>query len=153
MKKSWAVVGLVCTVGAALVASAAALQSDDGWFRQRATGVFVRRIERQLNITDAQREQIRVILKGEQPTILALATRIRQEQEQLNSRQSFDEAWVRAFAQQHATTTEDVFVERQKVRFEIMQVLTSDQQKRAEQLQKTLSIRLSDRLATIGDEL
>lgn len=153
MKKSLIVVGLIIASGAALIASAHALQNDDGWFRQRAAGAFVHRIERQLNITDAQREQIRAILKKERPTIQTLAAQVRQEQEQLNSRQIFDEAWVRNFAQQHASTTEDVFVERQKVRAEIMQVLTPDQQKRVGQLQETLSARLSDRLATIGDDL
>ena len=98
MKKSLVTIGSVSLLSIALVGSAVAMQNDDGWFRQRAAGVFVRRIERQLNVTDAQREQIRTILKTEQPTIEALATRVRHEQEQLNSSDTFDESAVRAFA-------------------------------------------------------
>ena len=153
MKKSLAAVGVICALGAAVVASAAVLQNNESWFGQRVTGVFVRRVERQLDITDAQREQIRAILKNEQPTIQALAARVREEQKQLNSGQSFDEQRVRSFAQEHASTAEDVLVERQKVRSEIMQVLTPDQQKIAEQLQQDFSARLSNRLTKIGDEL
>jgi len=153
MKKPLVVIGSVSLLGFALVASAFALQNDGPWFRQRAAGMFVRRIERQLNITDVQREQVRTILKTEQPRIEALATRVRQEQQQLNSGDTFDEARVRAFAREHVSTTEDVLVERQKVRAEIMQVLTPDQRKKAEQVRRTVSAQLADRLSAIGDHL
>lgn len=114
---------------------------------------MVRRIERQLNITGAQRERIRTILKTEQPTLEKLASSVRQQQEQLNSSDSFDEAAVRAFAPEHASTTEDVLVEREKVRTEIMQVLTPDQRKMAEQIRRTLFVQLANRLSAIGDQL
>lgn len=153
MKRSFLAIGSVSLLGLALVASAFALQDDGPWFRQRAAGMFVRRIERQLNITDAQREQIRTILKTEQPTIAALAARVRQDQEQLNASGIFDEAAVRAFAREHVSTTEDVLVEREKVRTEIMQVLTPDQRKEAEQIRRALSAQLTDRLSAIGDQL
>lgn len=153
MKKSLVIIGSVSLLGFALAASAVALQNDEGWFRQRATGVFVRRVERQLNITDSQRDQIRTILKNEQPTIEALATRVWQEQEQLNSSNTFDEGRVRVFAREHIATTEDVLVEREKVRAEIMQVLTPDQQKQAEQIRQKISAQLADRLSNIGDLL
>lgn len=153
MKKSLVAIGSVSLLGFALAASAVALQDDNPWFRQRATGVFVRRVERQLNITDAQREQIKTILKTEQPTIEALAARVREEQQQLHASDIFDEARVRAFAQEHVSTTEDVLVEREKIRTEIMQVLTPDQRKQAEQIRRRFSIQLTDRLSTIGDQL
>lgn len=153
MKRSLVAIGSVSILGFALVASAFALQNDGPWFRQRAAGMFVRRIERQLNITDAQREQIRTILKTEQPTITALAARVRQEQLQLNSGDTFDEASVRAFAREHVSTTEDVLVEREKVRTEIMQVLTPDQRKEAEQIRRKFSFQLAERLSAISDQL
>lgn len=153
MRKLLVVVGLVCTVSAVLVASAASFEDNGDFVRRRAIGAVVRRIERQLNITDHQREQIRGILKTEQPTIQALAIRARQEREQLNSRHSFDEAWVRTFAQQHASTTEDALVERQRVRAEIIQVLTPEQRKKAERVEENFSVRILARLTTIDDEL
>lgn len=153
MKKSLMTIGATALLALAFAASAVALQSDDGWFRQRAAEVFVHRIERQLDITDAQREQIRTILKTEQPTIEALAMRVRQEQEQLNASGTFDEARVRAFAREHESTTEDALVEREKVRAQIMQVLTPDQRKEAEQIRQKFAAQLANRLSSIGDQL
>jgi Spy/CpxP family protein refolding chaperone len=153
MKKSLIAIGSVSLLCLALAASAVALQDDNPWFRQRATGVFVRRVERQLNITDAQREQIRTILKTEQPAITTLVARVREEQQQLHASDTFDEARVRAFAQEHVSTSEDVLVEREKVRTEIMQVLTPEQRKEAEQIRRKFSAQLADRLSVVGDQL
>jgi Spy/CpxP family protein refolding chaperone len=153
MKKLLKGIGAAALLALVLAVSAVAMQSDDGWFRQRAAEVFARRVERQLNITDAQRERIRTILKTEQPTIEALAARVLHEQLQLNASDTFDETAVRAFAREHISTIEDVLVERQKVRAEIMQALTPDQRKEADQIRRKLSTQLVDRLSTIGDQL
>ncbi len=153
MKKS---VGIACAVGAMgllVVGSAAALQEDDGWFQKRASEIFVRRVERQLDITDTQREQIRSILKTEQPTIQSLAARVHQEQEELRAEPAFDEGRVRAFTQEHESTLEDAMVEREKVRTEILAVLTPEQRVKAMKLRETLYARFSDRLATLGDDV
>lgn len=153
MKKSWTAICGVSALGVALAASAAALQNDGGWFQQRACALFVHRVERQLDITDAQRDQIATILKTEKPVIQSLAATVHLEQEQLLSRQSFDEAYVRAYAQQHESTMEDVLVEREKVRTEILAVLTPDQRAKARQLRQTIYSHFSDRLAELGDDL
>lgn len=153
MTKSWVAIGSVLLLGLALVTSAVALQEDNAWFRQRAASMFVTRAERELNLTVAQREQIRTILKTEQLTIEALAARVRRQQELLNSTDTFDEAAVRAFARAHVATTEDVLVEREKIRVEIMQVLTPDQRIEAAHIRQRFSAQLADRLSTIGDTL
>jgi protein CpxP len=115
--------------------------------------MFVHRIESQLNLTEAQRIQIKTILQTEKPAILALAERVRQERAQLASRQTFDEAYVRSFAQQHESTMEDALVEQEKVRTEILQVLTPEQQQKAEQIREDIRSRFFERLTTIGDQL
>ena len=153
MKKSLLAIGAFGVLGLALTASAIALQDDNPWFRQRATGMFIRKVECRLNITNPQREQIGTILKTEQPTIEALAARVRQEQRQLHAGDTFDESAVRAFARRQASTTEDVLVEREKVRTEIMQVLTPSQRKMAEQIRRKSVAQLADRLSSIGDRL
>jgi len=153
MKKSWVVIGSASLLGLTLATSAVALQEDNTWFRQRAANMFVNRVERELNLTDVQRGQIKTVLKTEQPTIASLVARVREQQEQLNSSDTFDEAAVRAFAREHASTTEDVLVEREKVRTEIMQILTPDQRKEAAHIRQRLSAQLTDRLSTIGDML
>jgi hypothetical protein len=50
MKKSLAVIGSICALGAVVVASAAALDNNAYWFRQRATGALARRVERQWKV-------------------------------------------------------------------------------------------------------
>jgi protein CpxP len=153
MKTRWGIIAGVCALSIALLASAATLQDQDGWMQRRVSGLFVRRIERELSLTDAQRTQIKMILQTEKPAILALAERTRQERMQLASRQTFDEAYIRSFAQQHESTAEDASVEREKVRTEILQVLTPEQQQKAEQIREDLRTRFFERLTTIGDQL
>ena len=153
MKTRWGMIAGVCALGIALVASAASFQDQDGWMQQRVSGLFIHRVEQELNLTDAQRMQIKTILQTEKPAILALAERARQERMQLASRRTFDEAYVRSFARQHESTVEDAMVEREKVRTEITQVLTPEQQQKAEQIRENLRSRFFERLTTIGDQL
>ncbi len=152
MKKHWKMVGVACALGAGLAVSAAALQDDNGWFAQRASGMMIRRIERQLNLTDDQIQRIKTILQTERPEIQQLTARVHEERLQLEV-QPYDEATVRAFAQQHESTLEDVMVEREKVRTEIQQVLTPEQRKQTAEMRETLYARFVDRLTTLGDQL
>ena len=153
MKTRWGIIAGACALGIAMVASAATFQDEDGWMQRRVSGLFIHKIERELNITDAQRTQIKTILQTEKPAILALAERARQERTQLSSRQTFDEAYVRSFARKHESTVEDAMVEREKVRTELWQVLTPEQQQKAEQIREDLRSRFFERLTTIGDQL
>ncbi len=153
MKVKWIAVTSVTALGAGLVLSAGAAQDENGWFRKGLEGVIVRHVERELAITDTQRDQIKSILKDEQPNIESLATRAHSAQEQLHSTQVFDEASVRAFARQNESTTEDILVEREKVRSEILAVLTAEQRQKAEQLREKAYVRFMQRLNTIGDQL
>lgn len=75
-------------------------------------------------IRGVEREQIKAILKTEQPTVKALAAQLHDEQLQIQAQPGFDEAYIRAFAKQHESTTEDVLVERERVRSEICAALT-----------------------------
>ncbi|MGA9672018.1 MAG: Spy/CpxP family protein refolding chaperone [Terracidiphilus sp.] len=153
MKTRWGMTAGVCALGVALVASAAALQDRDGWMQRRVQDQFIHRIEMELGLTETQRAQIKTILQTEKPAILALAEQARQERQQLESRQTFDEAYVRTFAQQHESTAEEAIVEREKVRFEIWQVLTPQQRQKAEQIREGLRARFFERLTTVGDQL
>lgn len=152
MKKMWLVACAAGALGAGFAVSAAALQSDEGWLPQRAAGLLVRRMEHRLNLNDDQRQQIKNVLRTEKPTIQSLAERLHAEREQLEA-QPYDEAAVRAFAQQHETTMEDLLVEREKVRSEIQAVLTPEQRERAAAMRETLYGRFIERLSSLGDEL
>jgi periplasmic protein CpxP/Spy len=149
---SRAMVGVSCVLGVGLVASAAALQQEDGLLPQRAAGLLVRHMERRLNLTGDQRERIKAILKSEQPAIQLLAARVHAEREQMES-QPYDEVAMRSFVQHHETTMEDVVVEREKVRAEIQAVLTPEQRKMSAEMRESLYARFVERLSTLGDQL
>lgn len=148
----WARIGMACALLAVIAASAAALQNEDGWLPPRAAGLVVRRMAHRLNLSDDQRQQIKIILRTEKPAIQSLSARVHTEREQLEA-QLYDEAAVRAFAQQHETTMEDLLVEREKVRSEIQAVLTPEQRKQAAAMRETLYGRFVERLFSLGDEL
>ncbi len=122
------------TVGAGMITSVARARENgdlqDNWMSRQAGALVIQRIERQLQITDPQREQIKAILKKEKPTIVSLAERVEEENQELQSEATFDEAHVRQFAQQHEATQEDILVEREKVRSEILAVLTPGQRQK-----------------------
>ncbi|HWT64723.1 MAG TPA: Spy/CpxP family protein refolding chaperone, partial [Terracidiphilus sp.] len=125
---------------------------DEGLLPPRVAGLVVRRAERRLNLSDDQRQKIKTILRTEKPVIESLAERVHAEREQLEV-QPYDEATVRAFAQQHEMTMEDVLVEREKVRSEIQAVLTPEQRKQVAAMRETLYGRFVERLSSLGDEL
>jgi Spy/CpxP family protein refolding chaperone len=153
----WLMIAAALTVGVGMITSVARAQDDggtqDNWMSGRARGFIIRRIERQLEITDAQKEQIKTILKTEKPTITSLAARVEKENQKLQSQPTLDEAQVRQFAQQHEATLEDVLVERQKVRSEILAVLTPEQRQKAQQMRVQMRTRFNNRLDALGDLL
>jgi Spy/CpxP family protein refolding chaperone len=105
------------------------------------------------NLTDSQQQSIRTILQNERPTIQALALRFEQQNEQLRSKSTFDEAFVRSVAQQQSSNFTDAIVEKEKVRSEIFQVLTSAQQRKANEMTSDFRAAMKDRLATLGEPL
>jgi Spy/CpxP family protein refolding chaperone len=153
----WLMIAAALAVGAGMINSVARAQDDggaqDAWMSRRAGGFVVRRIERQLQITSAQKEQIKAILTTEKPTIASLAARVEKENQELQSQSVFDEAQVRQFAQQHEATLEDVLVEREKVRSQILAVLTPEQRQKAQQMRSQMRARFNTRLDTLGDAL
>jgi len=131
----------------------AAAQQTENWRQQRRQGFIGRHIARDLNLTDAQKASIKTILQYEKPAIESLASQLMDENAQLRSKTTFDEAFVRSVAQQRNATLADALVEREKVRAEIFAVLTPAQQQKANQLADEFRSALQDRIATLGDQL
>ena len=153
----WLMIAAALTVGAGMITSIARAQDDgteqDAWMSRRTGGFVVRRIERQLQITGTQKQQIKVILKTERPTISSLAMRVEKENQELQSQPTFDEAQVRQFAQQQEATLEDVLVEREKVRSEIAAVLSPEQRQKGATVARRDAARFNNRLDMLGDAL
>ena len=83
-----------------------------------------------LDLTDAQRAQMKDIMTKEKPTIKPLMKQLAQSHQQLRQLEStgtFDEAKVRAIATQQAQTMTELTVQKARIKSEMMQVLTPDQ--------------------------
>ncbi|SEG66194.1 protein CpxP [Bryocella elongata] len=118
----------------------------------RAQEFVLRRMEHRLGLTDGQREQIRGIVKTEQPVIVDLARRVHALNEELQGQPGFDEAQVRAFAKAHESTAEDVLVEREKIRTEVLQVLTPEQREKLQEMRAERVSQLVDRLSALQNQ-
>jgi protein CpxP len=113
----------------------------------------IQRIERRLNVTDAERTQIKAILQQERPALTQLHTQREAERAEMAQLATFNDAQTRAILARYAQTNADVAVEAEKLRLELRAVLTPEQQQRLEQLRKRFGATVDDRLSTLGDNL
>jgi Spy/CpxP family protein refolding chaperone len=91
----------------------------------------------QLDLTDAQRQQVRGIVEGHRAEMRQLADRGREAHNavrQASEAQPFDETAVRAASNGLALVMADGAVLRAKVRTEVMGVLTDEQRAKAAEL-------------------
>jgi Spy/CpxP family protein refolding chaperone len=83
-----------------------------------------------LDLTDAQQAQMKDILTKEKPTIRPLVQQLaqgRQQMKQLEQAGTFDEAKVRAAAEQQTQTMTELMVQKARIKSELMSVLTPEQ--------------------------
>jgi protein CpxP len=93
---------------------------------------------RQLDLTDAQREQIRGIVQSHRDELKGIADRMRaarQKMQQASGGEAVDESAVRAASADLATALADGSVLRGRVRQEVFSVLTPEQLEKAKTLQ------------------
>jgi Spy/CpxP family protein refolding chaperone len=145
---------LAIVVSTAFAASPATQTSDSSrWIEQRVMKRIVSRVEGRLNMTASQREQAKVILQGEQPTIVALAAQGRLERDELLQMQTFDDVRVRAMAQRYASTNTDVLVERAKVRMKLRAVLNDTQRQQLDTMRAKIGAHFEERLGDFIDAI
>jgi Spy/CpxP family protein refolding chaperone len=83
-----------------------------------------------LDLSDAQRTQMKAILAKEKPTIQPLMQQLaqgHQQMSQLEQAGTFDETKVRTLATQQSQTLTELMVQKARIKSELMQVLTPDQ--------------------------
>lgn len=105
-----------------------------------------------LNLTDAQRAQIRNILAKEKPTVQPLLQQLAQGHQQMleiEQASSFDEAAARTLAAQQSETMAELMVQKARIKSELMQVLTPEQKAKMIQFQARQQARLQKRLQQI----
>jgi len=102
---------------------------------------------RELNLTDAQREQIRTAAQGHQEEMKAIGEKQRTARKALDdaiTADQFDEVAIRDRAKELAAVEADAAVLRAKVHQAAWAVLTSDQQQKAKELKGQMEQRMKD---------
>lgn len=96
-----------------------------------------------LDLTDAQREQMKSILQKERATMKPLMQQLRQSREQLHqfAEGAYDEAKVRAVATQQAQNMIELAVQKTRIHSELFQVLTADQQAKMKEVEASRAAR------------
>lgn len=101
-----------------------------------------------LDLTDAQRQQIRTIVQGHRQEFQALAERRRAAQQALQAAMTaepLDEAAIRSASATLAEVQADAAVLRAKIRREVFAVLTPEQQAKAKALREEARTRFEQR--------
>jgi protein CpxP len=133
-KRVFIVIASVLAAAAGLTASVAA-QGRHGRFGHHE-GWMLRHMTKELNLTEAQQTQIKGILTAERGKMQPLMKQLHDNRlaASNNVTSNFDEAQVRAQANQQAQIISDLIVERARAKSQIYAVLTPDQQAKAVQL-------------------
>ena len=106
-----------------------------------------------LGITDAQRQQIRAILRDALPTLKPLVESIMRERQALRTaiqRSPIDETAIRAQSAKVAAVEADIAVERARLFQKIQPVLTPEQLQRIHEIEASMHKKIGGKLARFG---
>ncbi len=150
MKSKYVLLALAMVLlvaGVVVLAHAQAMQNKDmhrgGWFG-RGHGMFLQHMARYLDLTDAQKAQIKSLWDAQRPAMQPLLKQLaagRKDMLAATANGAFDQAKVQAIASQQAQTMAQLTVLREQLQSKIYNtVLTSDQKAKVDQMrQKQLS--------------
>ena len=102
-----------------------------------------------LDLTDAQQAQMKDILTKEKPAIQPLMQQLRQGHQQIQQLEQagpFDEAKVRAVASQQSQAMTELIVQKERIRSELMTVLTQSQKDQLAKVQARRQARMQKHL-------
>lgn len=103
-----------------------------------------------LDLSDAQRGQIKQVIAAERPTLIPLIQQLTETKQQITQEVSggtFDQAKISALAAQQSQTRTQLTVERAKIMAEIFNLLTPDQKTKAVSFLEKRESRLQKHLA------
>ncbi len=151
MKKVAAIsAAVVLVVGAGVLAARAARTQGYGWHHGWRGHGPMAMLAWKLDLTDAQKAQVKTIWQGESPTVAALLKELSAEQKQMNAANvdaNFDATKVQSITNSQAATIEKLLIERQKIESQIYtSVLTAEQRTKFDQLKQKFPERL-DKIA------
>jgi Spy/CpxP family protein refolding chaperone len=110
---------------------------------------------KQLNLTDAQKAQIKTIMQSQRTTMRPLMQQMTQNREAMltaTSGGAFDQAKVQAIATQQAQLISQMTVLKEQLRSQIYNtVLTPDQKAKADQMRQNQLTRMNERLQKLSE--
>jgi len=153
--KALIAVGVIAaaTVGGFFAYLAQADTTNDVGFL--AKGRFAKRLA-QVGVTDAQKAQVKAILRKYQPTAGPLIREVVTERRALRDAiraETIDEAAIRAQAAKVASLQADLAVERAHIAHDIRAVLTPEQIQKLKELQAQADARVDARLQRIANRI
>lgn len=99
------------------------------------------RLAEKLNLSDAQKEQVKQIMETSKAKIQPLKENMKSIHQQMNSATAdgqFDEAQVQALATQQANIMAQMIVEKERTKSQMFAILTPEQQAQAKQLKEQM---------------
>jgi protein CpxP len=103
---------------------------------------------KQLDLSDAQREQIKALMQKEHPAMKPLMLQLHGLQQQLKqySEGTYDEAKVQALVTQQSQTLVQLKVQETRIHSEIYQLLTPDQQTKLKEIEANHEARMQQHM-------
>ena len=107
---------------------------------------------KELDLTDAQREQIKAVMQKEHATMKPLMTQVHQMHQQLKQYEegTYDDAKVQALVSQQAQTLVQLKVQESRIHSEIYQLLTPDQQAKLKEIEANREARMQKHMQGTG---
>ncbi len=154
MSRIWIVLGAVLLLGAATLTLARVAHANH--FGRHCDGPL-RKVARELDLTDSQKQQIKAIWQTERPAVAVLVRELADEQKDMtlaDAAGTFDENSIAPIANRQAATLTKLMIEKEKVISTIyLKVLTPEQRTRADRWRAKWPSRLeeiADRIANQG---
>ncbi len=143
----------ILIIGAAVMLAMATAMAQGPHGFGRPGGEFHHMLK-QLDLTSDQHAQVKAIFQKEKPTLQPLMQQMRQYHEAVKALEAagpFDEAKVTALATQNSQTKIQLDVEHERIKSEIMAILTPDQKAKLAQLEANHGARMSQHAPPSSD--
>lgn len=131
----------VLVVAATVLALAQGHPGQGEKMRRGGPGDMIEHISRELSLTDAQKEQMKALMEAQRPAAEerhAKLDEIRKQIDAATANGQFDEAAVRALANQQAQLMADEMVDHLRMHSKMYSLLTAEQKTKADQLMKQM---------------
>lgn len=131
----------VLVISVAILALGHGFQGPGGHGKGGGHGEMLEHMSRALNLTDAQKQQVKGIMDSVESTASGIHAKLEEVHKQLGAATAngqFDEAQVRTLANQQAQLEADTLVEHFRAMSKVFSVLTPEQRVKAEALHKQM---------------